>query len=247
VWASSVEGADPVPSWKLDPGQSTAYGNPEGDVPGTWWFYVDATIGVKKDPFFVGRFHNNDGITVDPDALTAVLTTVDPAHVTKVMDVGNSVAQAINAGKRSDPNPMLTQIAADPLAVLKAHGLHPLHFAHAIPSELAKFEQYLKDKANAQLEAAKSGRSVPRESFGCWACTVGLWALVVGVGAAMSAAVLQTGGALYALLVAFATRFVTAAAAANIVTGFSAAGLYVGEKAMEKLIEWMCNEVGACE
>ena len=235
-------GLEPFPQYELKPGDTRNIGGP--DMIRLSFFHTGVS-GTGEEPFFEGSIHIGDALAIDPDTGKGTLTRVGAAHVTKTKNVGESVAQGIVQGRRSASNTILTQLAADPIQVLVEHGLDSTHFDHAVPADLAAFEAFLKDRAKAELDAAHAGRSIgPRGALGCWACEVGLGALIIGIGASELTAVLAAGAVLYEAILAFIELMVSAATAMTIPTRITAAGLFVGEKAIEAGISWVCGAAG---
>lgn len=175
-------------------------------------------------------------------------TLIQPPDV--VSAVAESISTAIGNGASHKRNPVLLQLATDPLAVLAAHGLSQDYFANALPDQLAAYVSMLKNHAQAEMnQTQKRGDKNSPGFFACWACRIGFGAIVAGLGVAITVATLGEGTPVYAAVITWVARFVaTRAIAAGIVAGASAA---VGSSVLGVfgvLIEFICEAIpDTCE
>lgn len=175
-------------------------------------------------------------------------STVQPPDI--VSAIAESIATAIGNGATHKRNPVLLQLASDPLAVLAAHGLSADYFARALPDQLAAYVSMLKNHAQAEMnQTHKRGDENSPGFFACWACRIGFGAIVVGLGAVITVATLGEGTVGYTAIIIWVAKFVaTRAIAASIVAGASAA---VGSSvlgAFGVLIEFICQAIpDTCE
>ena len=175
------------------------------------------------------------------------MAVVSNDQVAFAMAVGSSINSSVANNRRlRDKNPTLLALAADPLQVLRDHGMPADFFANTPADVMAQTISYLKQQATDDLAHPDGGGHAKRGFFSCWACRVGFATLIAVLGVIITVASAGTAGPLYAGLIAWISTFsaaMTVAAATTIVNGALAVGSTALAGGLTGLIEFICESI----
>ena len=176
------------------------------------------------------------------------MPNISAIDLDSIFSMGDSICASVqNNRTRGAQNTTLISLSTNPEAVLLDYGMPPDLFDNALPSVKAEFIQMVKDQALSDL--ALAGRGVhPRGYWRCWACFLGIGAVIVAVGAAITYATFGTGTAAFTFIVTFVGRWLAQAAATAVVTGLTAGGAFVVAGTITAIVTYICQQIpDTCE